>query len=93
MLLSCPRHQGARQQLLAALASHRYPHAPTLTVAFLSGEVSEPSPTKLTAAQHRLTVTLLQLTATFLTQVSHDRQADPALRTLHFNEQEERVPY
>ena len=93
MLLACPRHQAARQQLLTALAPHPFPHAPVLTVAFLSGEVSEPSPTKLSAAQLQHAVMLLQLTATFLTQVSQDRQADPDLRTLHFTDQEERAPY
>ena len=93
MLLACPRHQAARQQLLTALAPHSFPHAPVLTVAFLSGEVSEPSPTKLSAAQLQHAVLLLHLTATFLTQVSQDRQEDPDLRTLHFTDQEERAPY
>ena len=66
------------------------PTLPTLTVAFISGEVSEPI--KLRPAQHKLALTLLQLTATFLTQVSIDRQADPTLRTLEFVDQEERAP-
>lgn len=89
ILLSCPRHHVARQHLLAGVALH-HPNPPPLTLAFISGEVSEP--TKLSPPQHKLALALLQLTAAFLDQVSTDRQADPALRTLHFNEQAERVP-
>jgi hypothetical protein len=89
ILLSCPRHHVARQHLQAAVASHHL-HPPALTLAFLSGEVSEPK--KLTPTQHKLALTLLQLTAAFLNQVSIDRQTDPALRTLDFTEQEERAP-
>ena len=66
------------------------PHPPALTVAFISGEVS--APTKLTPAQPKLALILLQHTAAFLTQVSIDRQTDPTLRTLEFIDQEERAP-
>jgi hypothetical protein len=89
ILLFCPRHHTARQQLQASIALH-HPHSPALTLAFLSGEVTEPI--KLTTAQHKLALTQLQLTAAFLTQVSADRQTDPALRTLHFDDQAERAP-
>ena len=89
ILLFCPRHDVARQQLQNAIALH-HPHPPALTLAFLSGEVSESI--KLNSAQHKLALTLLQLTAAYLDQVSTDRQTDPALRTLHFNEQVERAP-
>ena len=89
ILLSCPRHAVARQQLQAGVALH-HPNPPALTLAFISGEVSEP--TKLSPPQHRLALTLLQLTATYLDQVSTDRQTDPTLRTLHFTEQDERAP-
>ena len=89
ILLFCPRHDVARQQLQNAIALH-HPHPPALTLAFLSGEVSESI--KLNSAQHKLALTLLQLTAAFLTQVSIDRKTDPALRTLDFIDQEERAP-
>ena len=64
--------------------------ATDLTLAFISGEVSEPI--KLNSTQQKLALTLLQLTAAFLTQVSIDRQTDPGLRTLDFIDQEERAP-
>ena len=89
ILLSCPRHHVARQHLLAGVAMH-HPNPLPLTLAFISGEVSEPR--KLSPPQHKLALALLQLTAAFLDQVSTDRQTDPALRTLHFNEQAERAP-
>ena len=90
ILLSCPRHDVARQHLQAAIALH-HPHPPAaLTLAFISGEVSEP--TKLTPPQHKLAITMLQLTAAYLDQVSTDRQTDPALRSLHFAEQDETAP-
>ena len=89
ILLSCPRHHVARQHLQTALAQH-HPQPPALSVAFLSGEVSDPI--KLNPAQHKLALILLQLTAAFLTQVSLDRQTDPTLRTLDFIDQEERAP-
>jgi hypothetical protein len=89
ILLVCPRHLAARQHLQSAVALH-VPHPPALTVAFISGEVS--APTKLTPAQHKLALILLQHTAAFLTQVSIDRQTDPTLRTLEFIDQEERAP-
>jgi hypothetical protein len=89
ILLSCPRHHMARQQLFSAVAL-LHSHPPALTLAFISGEVS--APTKLTPPQHKLALTLLQLTAAYLDQVSTDRQTDPALRTLHFDEQAERAP-
>ena len=78
ILLSCPRHQVARQHLQAGVALH-HPNPPPLTLAFISGEVSEPR--KLSPPQHKLAIALLQLTAAFLDQVSTDRQTDPALRT------------
>jgi hypothetical protein len=89
ILLSCPRHHVARQHLQAGVALH-HPNPPALTLAFISGEVSEP--TKPSPPQHKLALALLQLTAAYLDQVSTDRQTDPALRTLHFNEQVERAP-
>ena len=89
ILLFCPRHDVARQQLRSAIALH-HPHPPALTLAFVSGEVSDPI--KLSSTQQKLALTLLQLTAAFLTQVSIDRQTDPALRTLDFIDQEERAP-
>ena len=89
ILLCCPRHHVARQQLQAAVAL-QHPHPPALTVAFVSGEVSDP--VHLNPTQHKLALILLQLTATFLTQVSIDRRTDPALRTLDFVDQEERAP-
>jgi hypothetical protein len=89
ILLSCPRHHTARQQLVTALVSHRLPHT-ALSLALISGEVSEQQ--KLNAAQHKRAMALLDLTATFLTQVSKDRKADPTLRTLDFNDQDELAP-
>jgi hypothetical protein len=89
ILLFCPRHHVARQKLQAGVARHR-PNPPPLTLAFISGEVAEPR--KLSSSQHKLALALLQLTADYLDQVSTDRQTDPALRTLHFNEQAERAP-
>jgi hypothetical protein len=56
----------------------------------MSGEVLEHS--KPSASQHRRSLTLLELTAAFLKQVSADRTADPLLRTLDFRDQEELVP-
>ena len=89
MLLFCPRHHAARQQLHATLATHHvYPAA--VTLAFISGEVSDQP--NLSAPQHKRALVLLELTATFLTQVSADRKSDPTIRTLDFNEQEEIAP-
>jgi hypothetical protein len=89
ILLFCPRHHAARQQLHATLATHHvYPAA--VTLAFISGEVSDQP--NLSAPQHKRALVLLELTATFLTQVSADRKSDPTIRTLDFNEQEEIAP-
>ena len=89
ILLCCPRHHVARQHLRDGVAL-QHPNPPALTLAFISGEVSEPR--KLSPPQHKLALALLQLTAAYLDQVSTDRQSDPALRTLHFNEQAVGVP-
>ena len=86
---ACPRHHVARQHLRDGVALH-HPNPPALTLTFISGEVSEPR--KLSPPQHKLALALLQLTAAYLDQVSTDRQTDPALRTLHFNEQAVGVP-
>jgi Reverse transcriptase (RNA-dependent DNA polymerase)/Endonuclease-reverse transcriptase len=80
ILLSCPRHQLARQQLVDDLAI--LSPVSTLTLALLSGELPQMPGTKERQRQHGLA--LLALTATFLTQVVKDREADPTLQPFHY---------
>jgi hypothetical protein len=84
ILLYCPRHHTSRQQMQDTLVNHHH-HTSALTLAFISGEVSVTR--QLSKSQHVRALALLDLTSSFLTQVSTDRKADPALRTLDFTEE------
>jgi hypothetical protein len=76
ILLACPRHQAARQQLSQQLLSHLGYTIP-LSVALISGELPHLQATKKQQTQRG--VALLSLSAAFLTQVMLDREADPTL--------------
>jgi hypothetical protein len=76
ILLACPRHQVGRQQLTQHLISdHNY--TTPLSMALITGELPPMCGSK--KAQQRRGLALLALTATFLTQVMLDREADPSL--------------
>lgn len=90
ILIHCPRHDAARLVLSSALRTKLNYTAP-LTLAFVSGEVL-PFP-KRTTRQHATAVAYLALTATFITQVMHDRAAaDSTLKTFMHEQAANPVP-
>jgi len=76
ILLACPRHQVARQQLSQQLLSHLGYTIP-LSVALISGELPYMQAAK--KQQTRRGLALLSLSAAYLSQVMLDREVDPTL--------------
>ena len=76
ILLFCPRHDVARQQLQNATLATTPSPSSCMTLAFLLRRGVRANRSSITTAQTRSHLT--ELTAAFLTQVSTDRKTDPA---------------
>jgi hypothetical protein len=77
IFIHCPRHQAARQTLVHQLQATLH-HTTPLTLAFVSGEVTEHI--KPTRAQRARASVSLALTANFIHQLMADRRNDSTLK-------------